>query len=302
MQIISNETKVQLLSISNSAPKKYSFAFEHIIYQINLQKEGWSKTSHNTKAGENVERIINATFDNLPSADNDIIKKCLVARLAVRCPDLVERMNLPPIILGLYSSAFDRLSNYLTDRKEKYSFNNDFFYKDIRFVLAMTVPCGSQVVDLTSKVPLYSVLLSVLRSKRIKPFFRYLNIHGCGNWFRIHLDSRHLDEFNKAGRDQCYKRIAELLLWDINVRGMVGTSWYYDPQLLGISPHLGYLHLDPLDRGAFLLRHSTGQNHIDLATKTSNTRKRLYIEGKYIPICHSILWPRKEIINWYHSL
>lgn len=301
MPIISNDTKLLLLSISNSAPDEFTGAFDQIISHINKQKGKWSQTAKFSKAGESIVKIINAKFYNLTSANSDMIKRALIARLAVESLDLIKMMNLPKDILEMYSPAFDRLAKFLTNKNEKYSLKDDYFYKDIRFVLGMTVPCGAQVVDLISKVPVSSVILSIIRSGKIKSLSQYINVHGNGVWFRIHTESRYLDEFSEAGWDQCYKRIAELLLWNENVSGMVGTSWFYDPQLIKISPRLGYLQSNPLERGAFLIRHGSGQNHIDYATKTSNTRKQLYEEGKYLPICHSLLWPRKKLINWHHG-
>ena len=95
-----------------------------------------------------------------------------------------------------------------------------------------------------------------------------------------------------------YLRIAELLERQQDIRGMVGTSWFYDPQLLEISPCLAYLQQRPLERGAFLLRHGTGLFDIEHATMTSKTRHRLYQEGKYTPIVYSLLWPRQDLISW----
>ena len=87
-----------------------------------------------------------------------------------------------------------------------------------------------------------------------------------------------LNEFNEQGWDKCYLRIADLLDLRKDIQGMIGTSWFYDPQLLEISPRLAYLQKCPLERGAFLLRHGTGHFDIEHATMTSKTRRRLYNE------------------------
>jgi hypothetical protein len=107
-----------------------------------------------------------------------------------------------------------------------------------------------------------------------------------------------LNDFNERGWDNCFLRIAELLERKKDIRGLVGTSWFYDPQLLKISPRLAYLRQRPLERGAFLLRHRTGSVDIENATMKSETRLRLYQEGKYTPIVLSIVWPRKDLICW----
>jgi len=79
---------------------------------------------------------------------------------------------------------------------------------------------------------------------------------------------------------------------------MVGTSWFYDPQLLAISPRLAYLQTTPLAHGAFLVRHGSGAIHTELATATSPTRRALAEKGSYIPVCYSLVWPRAELVRW----
>ena len=86
-----------------------------------------------------------------------------------------------------------------------------------------------------------------------------------------------------------------------NIRGYVVTSWLRDPQLLSISPHLSYLQLRPIERGAFSLKHGPGPIHTERAISNSFPRRRLYNEGKYLPNCYSIIWPRNSMIKWAQS-
>ena len=115
-----------------------------------------------------------------------------------------------------------------------------------------------------------------------------LRLGGRGPLFRMHLDSRHVEELNLLGRNQCFARIAELLEAMPGVRGLVGTSWFYDPQLERISPHLHYLRKVPMDGGAFLRIDGPGEIHTQRATARSETRRRLYEEGKYSPVCATV--------------
>ena len=91
---------------------------------------------------------------------------------------------------------------------------------------------------------------------------------------------------------------ASLLRGHPNVLGMAGTSWFYDPQLDAISPNLSYLRMRPVERGAVLVRQRTSEFDIISATTKSGTRQRLYEEGRYLPVPHSIIWPRDALIAW----
>jgi hypothetical protein len=231
--------------------------------------------------------------------DQVILKRSLVAKLALHLPALVEKMNLPASILALYPDAFGRVADFLKSAgDDPYDSTGEFFCKDVRFVLGLSIPCGVLAIDMTSDITLPSVILSLFRSRKVDGIIRYVLAGGNGSWFRGHVDSRYMTGFNEIGNDNFYLRVAELLERQKDIRGYVGTSWYFDPQLLEISPRLTYLQERPRAGGAFFLRHGTEQSDITMAIKTSETRRRLYREGKYIPICYSMLWPRQELIAW----
>lgn len=268
---------------------------EEILANINR----YNKMINFQKPVEDVEAIFLNKARFYSESDQLSLKCALLAKLALHLPILVDKMNLPKSILVLYPNAFGRLIDFLKNHVNyPYDSKNEFFRKDIRFVLGLSIPCGARIVDMNSRVPFRSVLFSGLRSKNINVVIRYIRAHGNGPWFRNHADSRYLNEYNEKAHDEYYLRVAELLKAYKNIKGLVGCSWYYDPQLLKISPHLAYLYERPRERGAFFLRHGTQSSDIDFATKTSETRRRLYKEGKYTPISHSMLWPRNNLIAW----
>ena len=53
-----------------------------------------------------------------------------------------------------------------------------------------------------------------------------------------------------------------------------------------------------LERGAILLRGHTSDFDIKNATAKSQTRRRLYEAGEYLPVAHRILWLRDDILRW----
>ena len=165
--------------------------------------------------------------------------------------------------------------------------------KDYRFVEALSVPCGAQVVDLADSIGLKTAitLASVISIREAWSSFR-------NDWFRVHTEGRYLDEFNESGWTRCYREISKLYSLHPHIRGMVATSWFYDPQLEAISPRLAYLASLPMSNGAIRVAHGTTEFDIRSATATSSTRRDLYETGRYTPICHSILWKREDMIRW----
>lgn len=219
--------------------------------------------------------------------------RALIARLAQGTMERAAQMSITPKIIERTRQWLPRLAEFLEALETTdYSFPQDLFCKDYRFVTMMTVPCGAQVLDLSDGVgPKTSLKLALqyplagLRAAKL-------------TWFRPHTESRYVDEFNDLGWQNCYREVAELLKLHPSVAGMVATSWFYDPALSEVSPRLAYLRQLPVDNGAMLVRHGTTDFDVQSATATSPTRRALYEAGKYKPVCCSILWDRRDLISW----
>jgi hypothetical protein len=288
-----------LNSLLSSLSSEQATLLDQMKDEILSNVSQYAKMADFPKPIKEVEGIFLKKAAHYSQDDQFILRRALVAKLALHLPHLLKKMDLPAGILALYSDAFGRLAAFLKSTGNvPYDSTGEFFCKDVRFVLGLSVPCGAQVVDMHSRFRLRTVALSFLRSGDFSASKQYFLTKGYRPWLQIHTESRYLNDFNEEGWDRCYLRIAELLEWKKDIAGMVGTSWFYDPQLVEISPRIVYLQERPRERGAFLLRHGTQRSDVVNAIKTSETRRRLYREGKYIPVCYSILWPRKELLSW----
>lgn len=228
-----------------------------------------------------------------------VLKRALMAKLVLHLPTVVGELNLPPSIRALYPDATGRLADFLEGAgNEPYDSTGEFFCKDVRFVLGLSFPNGMMVNDINSYISLPTVILSVVRSKEVAGLIRYLRAGGAGPWARGHLDSRYLTQVNEQEYDRAFFRLAEVLERKKNIRGYVGTSWLNAPEVPEISPRLAFFRKYIREGGAFLLRHGTKRIDIENAIKTSETRRCLYQEGKYIPVSYSLLWPREGLIAW----
>ncbi len=233
------------------------------------------------------------------STINSSIKRCAIAKLALELINRINTMNFPIDILEKYPLAFSRLAEFLTQEElQSNDYDEDFYLKDSRLVLAASVPCGAQVVDLISNTG-WKYVLQQMGSRHFRGFISsFIDMCKSEGWYRIHTEPRYLEEFNQEGWNKCYSGIAALLEKNTHIKGVIGTSWFFDPQLINISPRLGYLQTVPINGGAAMVRNGPGKIHTQRATATSKTRRALYEEGKYKPVCYSIVWPRDKLLDW----
>lgn len=254
------------------------------------------KQANSGRYGVIATQLFSQHFGQTPLALQLEIQRCVMSRLALGLPDILQGERLTEGIFSYYPSEFERLATCLetAQEHEKLTPLSQF----TRFLTGLTVPCGAQNLDLRSAIPLPSAIMAVCRMRSISPLLKYFNAGGLGLWYRPHTDINCLGEYDADGFNRYYRRVAELLRLHPNVKGLVGTSWFYDPVVPKISPRLAFLPQQQIEMGAFCFKHGSGTFEIENATKTSPTRRKLYEEGRYLPTSYSWILPRDRLIKW----
>jgi hypothetical protein len=226
------------------------------------------------------------------------LRRVAVAQLALRFFKVEDRLSEP--ILALYPEFFSRLARFLSGRA-LYHYENDYYVKDVRYALGLTIPCGAHQLDLRARIGAKLILRDVMATRSAQSALAYTAALGWGRWYSIHLDLRAMKEFSPRGWTASFVRMAEMLALNPQVRGIAGVSWFYDPCVAIISPHLAYIQT-PINHGAFLAKMGSDAHHIANATIRSSVRQKLYREGKYLPTCYLLAWPRNALIEWARQL
>lgn len=246
-------------------------------------------------------RIIDRMLDNIGAAgaltppDKTRLRCVAVARLALEYFRVEAR--LPPSVLTLYPEFMQRLARHLSEIGSE-EYGEEFFAKDVRYALGITVPGGALQFDVSYHIGPKLILREIARTRSLSPGFAYLKAGGWGRWFNEHIDLRAMRDFNPDGWTDHCTRMAEVLALNPEILGIVGVGWFYDPAVAEVSPALGYIRQTQVSHGGFLVRIGTEPHHIQDAIYRSALRKRLYEEGKYLPTCYMMAWPRRAIINW----
>ncbi len=222
----------------------------------------------------------------------------MAASLLSGVKDRCAARNVPASVAAECARQGRRiLSSLETAPDAAVSLRNDAFQKDLAICLGESLPCVAQVVERHSGIPRRMLLSTDLRrtARLIALLARQRQLRP---YYEIHTHTPMLDGFNKAGWDRCYMLVADLLRADPGCLGIVGASWFYDPAVTEISPRLSYLRDVPASGGAFFLRVGASAKDADLATSTSDTRRKLYEQGKYVPTSYMLVWQREDILNW----
>ena len=245
-----------------------------------------------------VDRLIEDTsaFPNGADKRNRTrLRQAAVARLALGFFRPDDR--LPSSILKLYPAFFGRLASFLHDRVNGV-YDDDFFAKDVRYALGLTIPSGALQFDLNGVVGPKLIARDLAATRSLRSTAGYVASRGWGRWYSNHIDLRAIKEFTPDGWTASFARIAELLALNPSVRGVAGVAWFYDPELVRVSPHLSYIGHTLQRSGAFRVTMKTQEHDVANALARSLSRKKLHERGEYSPACYLVAWPRRALLEW----
>jgi len=209
--------------------------------------------------------------------------------------------RLPARVHAHQFRQFERIATHDEDMLQYCRLEADVFLKELGLATLRLYAGASSVIDPHSGVGrsllwkaglhrLPSRLLLFARAGGFKPFFE------------VHVHKLYLDEFNEEGRNECYRCCADLYALHPEALGMIGGSWFYDPLVASISPHLAYLRTVPESGGARVLFVSHDDQAVKNATATSDKRRTLHAAGRYRPASWTLVWPRRDQLAWARRL
>lgn len=208
------------------------------------------------------------------------------------------RVALPPTVTALYERELDRIGRQLREFDAAYfSFAHDPFVKDFALLTHRFIPVGAEFVSLDSGVPRRALSAGGAMQALRAAWFIVVKAGGFSPYFQLHAHPLSLTDFNPAGWERTYGRLADLLRVNPSMKGVVSASWFFDPRLRLISPHLNYLRDVPEHHGAaffFVGEDVVGDSG---AVATSKTRRRLFESGEYVPKIFLRVWPRAAIMR-----
>jgi hypothetical protein len=232
----------------------------------------------------------------------DKFHRVLLLHLIERFDGIIKSLTLPRSILDLYPIQFERMMHEITTGSVgPYNYKNDNFTKDICICSHRLVPTGARVVEPEAGLP-RRVLVKQGAFGCLTMLSRVLlELKGFRPLCSVHVHKCILEEFNSEGHERTFHRWSDLLKVNPHIKGIMGSSWFYDPKVMTISPHLSCVRDIPERNGAFFLAGGPDEASTNAALSNSVTRRRLFERGEFEPKLYYMLWPRQHLIKWADS-
>jgi hypothetical protein len=223
----------------------------------------------------------------------------LLSTLIAKSPQRSLMRNIPTALVPDINKQFVRiLSDLEAGNYKQFNFENDKYIKELGICRLELLPCGAQLLDKNSGIP-----RRLAFGNGFGQMFSFMQVAMLGKgrfapYFEGHNHTPMVDDFTPEGFERHYMLVAELLKKNPDCLGLIGGTWWYDPEVHKISPHLTYLRQRPEEGGAIFLKNVTSQADINNATTNSWIRRKRYEEGKYIPTGYFMVWPRNRLLAW----
>lgn len=209
-------------------------------------------------------------------------------------------LRIPDSIAGLYERELGRIRSVIdADDPASLRFDLDVRQKDIAILTFRFIPVGAEFAEPWSAIWKRRALTARLGQIFRAGYFFLLKRNGFSPYFQLHLHQESHEEFNEEGWMRTYMRLAELLEANPDHRGWFSCSWFVDPALEQISPHLSYLRTVPAKNGGAIFYMEDDPESRTGALLTSKTRRHMFEEGRYLPRVYMRVWPRSPAIAWW---
>lgn len=259
-------------------------------------------TVDNSTIAERAARLANAYRSEAgDEALPDTPARLLVLERLAAGQFRASSLRLPPSIAELYPVQLERILAAVADRKSVIDLGTDPWRKNLLILSGGLVPVGAEFANPSSGIPRRTLLRGGIGQSFGLAATIAFQTHGFRPCLELHTHPDSLEDFNVAGWEGTYHRLAELMAENPQFKAVIASSWFRDPALATISPRLGYLREVPCGRGAKLFVTGRDEGGTSGALARSPTRRRLFECGQYVPTIHLLVWPRSALLGWHYG-
>jgi hypothetical protein len=246
---------------------------------------------------------------------SDLIKQLqeLPARLTIGQSELIKllilklianfslkhfSLTLTDAIRDNYQHSVPRIyQQWVTEADNTPNTINDRLLKDIGLLIGTLLPCAERVVE-----PCSAIQRSLIYNNGVAQGWRFIEAlaaaRGNKPVCRLHIHLSEINGLTATGWLVTCRQLAELLLLNPHLKGVVGACWFYDPTIATVSPNLAFISELLSDmQASWFYSHSEGAK--SGAFSRSASRKQAFENGQYQPKNYVVFIPRSRLLAWY---
>lgn len=223
------------------------------------------------------------------------LARCLLLPAALKAMERVPELPVSDFVKRCFWEEFRFIVQPAKQWREQFRPTGFPFRAMCKIVLLERVPAG-QLHWEVSGFP-RSWLLKV-PTRDLPRVFLFLakKMRGLGPYFVTHFPLR-TPVLMRRATWKSWHAVAETLLLQPEIKGLMGASWMADPGLARVSPHLSWVVDDKVAAHALVTTIGRAKPREGFL-EGSPHRTALYTSGQWSPRIGLTLWARDDIIAW----
>jgi hypothetical protein len=222
--------------------------------------------------------------------------------LVTQCTPRIDTLAVPDTMKALVRREYARIEKVLERAPDDdLDLKRHTIRCDFRIVGFGRIPAGVEHIEMGG-VP-RSLLwkggaaqaLRVARAlgdaRGASPFYSAHLTHGIKPW-------AFLMAYNPDTLVTWHRNVADCLRMNPRIRGLIASSWWYDPAMARVAPHLAFLREGSLAHGAILATAGSTAGSRAFAIANSPERAQLVSSGEYNPASFSVIFTRQALLRW----
>jgi hypothetical protein len=250
-----------------------------------------------------LRQAVRRQLRGIPREEQPQLLRWLLAESARRWDAARLPLVIPGSVLPLYAADIERLSARVaeTDDPAFYDLENEDYVKELAIATGRFIPVGRAYGDPGGRLP-RRILWAGGPRQAARAMAAVARAGGFGPFLTLHLHRLSLGDRAESTWAAQHLRVADLVRANPRLRGEAGAGWMHDPRIATIAPHLWYITENTVAGGASLFFAHRDTGGTSGALDASNTRRRLFDEGSYIPEVWAYLWPRAALLRWAETV
>ena len=204
---------------------------------------------------------------------------------------------LDPELKPEFVDSFHRILKFLNRGGEiSLQLNTDAYAKELAICLHRLIPAGGQMLDPGSGIPRRFFFTRPFLSSVRAALYILRNSRGVSPFCELHTNVFMRHYFSAEGWEYCFRLLPAVFRSYAKLRGLMASSWIFDPKVAEISPNLEFVRATGLRWGGRFIRINLAANPTD-ALAMSPKRKALFENGDYVPTVYALLLPKSAILR-----
>jgi hypothetical protein len=174
--------------------------------------------------------------------------------------------------------------------------DTDAFAKELAICLHRLIPAGGQLVDPGGAFPRRLLIRRPTRDTLAAARYLLLNAGGFTPFAIFHTSLFQRHWFTPAGWEFTFRCLPAVFRSYPHLKGLLASSWFYDPLMRDISPELNFVREIPQRWGAVFVYVGPEPGADSDALLLSKYRRELFEAGKYTPQKYAFVVSKKDVL------